>query len=95
MANHSATNPDQVIICRCENVTWGDIEGAIAAFQPSSLRQLKLVTRWGMGICQGRQCRPITAAVRLDTDLSSGLTVRPPVKPLQMEQFGRTGVDES
>lgn len=95
MPNYGSKNSEQVVICRCENVTWGDIESAMATFEPTSLRQLKLVTRWGMGICQGRMCWPITAAVRLGSELTTGLPVRPPVKPLPMEQLGRTGADDS
>lgn len=88
MADESRTNSAEVIVCRCEGVTWGDIQAAMDAFQPTSLRQLKLVTRWGMGICQGRVCRPITAAARFDLGEPSVLAVRPPVKPLTMEQLG-------
>lgn len=95
MADRVSGISDQVIICRCENVTWGDIKSAIGTFEPTSVRQLKLVTRWGMGICQGRMCRPITAAVGLGGDQMPGLSVRVPVKPLPMEQLGGTGADDS
>lgn len=39
-----------VILCRCEDVTCGDVARAHSA------REAKLVTRAGMGACQGRVC---------------------------------------
>ena len=41
---------DDTILCRCEDVPWGDIDPAW------STRQAKLYTRVGMGACQGRIC---------------------------------------
>lgn len=83
----NATPSDgSVLVCRCENLTWAEIEDAIETLQPTSLRQLKLVTRWGMGICQGRVCRPLMAAVPVPDREASDfrLTVRPPYKPFIM-----------
>lgn len=82
-----------VIVCRCESLTLGDIETAIEAFHPTSLRQLKQVTRWGMGICQGRMCRPITAAVALETDDQAGMPARPPFKPVNLGELGNSEED--
>lgn len=76
-----------VILCRCENLSWHDIQVAIDRFHPTSLRQLKLLTRWGMGICQGRVCRPITAAVDFP-DGRTGLDARPPLKAVNLGVLG-------
>ncbi|MFT7530199.1 MAG: NADPH-dependent 2,4-dienoyl-CoA reductase/sulfur reductase-like enzyme, partial [Gammaproteobacteria bacterium] len=43
------------IICRCEDITLGQLEQAIAGDNTSSF-QLKAATRIGMGRCQGRNC---------------------------------------
>jgi bacterioferritin-associated ferredoxin len=79
---------DTVIVCRCEGVSWGQVREAARLYQPSSLRALKLVTRIGMGICQGRTCRPvataIAAALGIATD-GEGLTYRPPFRPVRMD----------
>ncbi len=84
----------EVVVCRCEHLTWDAIEKAVAMFRPTSLRQLKLVTRWGMGICQGRMCRPIMAAVgQMEADISGGLAVRPPFKPVTLGALGHMGED--
>lgn len=41
---------DRTLVCRCEDVTWGEIRRHPAA------RDAKLKTRAGMGPCQGRVC---------------------------------------
>jgi D-hydroxyproline dehydrogenase subunit alpha len=45
------------VFCRCEQTTWGSVETAInqGAF---SAREVRSVTRCGMGYCQGRTCGP-------------------------------------
>ena len=46
---------DDTIICRCEEVTWGEVKAALEAGlrDPGDLRKY---TRIGMGTCQGRTC---------------------------------------
>ncbi len=47
--------PDSTVACRCEEVSLGQLRGAIAqGFD--SLGPLKRMTRLGMGRCQGRYC---------------------------------------
>ncbi|NEE03350.1 NAD(P)/FAD-dependent oxidoreductase [Phytoactinopolyspora halotolerans] len=47
---------DDTVVCRCEEVNCGALRAAAAATESSSLRSLKLSTRAGLGICQGRIC---------------------------------------
>lgn len=44
-----------VIVCRCEEVTVGEIEDAIGA-GATDIQGVKRRTRAGMGACQGRSC---------------------------------------
>ena len=77
----------ELVICRCERVTLGDLTAAAAALDVRSLRQLKLWTRAGMGICQGRVCRPALEALGGRLGLAGGadeLRVRPPLRPVAM-----------
>jgi NADPH-dependent 2,4-dienoyl-CoA reductase/sulfur reductase-like enzyme len=53
---------DDVIACRCEEVTVGQIRRAVRLGVPGP-NQLKAFTRCGMGPCQGRICGPIVSAV--------------------------------
>lgn len=47
--------PD-TIVCRCEEVTFDGLCRTAQATGSRSLRSLKLTTRAGLGICQGRVC---------------------------------------
>jgi bacterioferritin-associated ferredoxin len=46
---------DAILICRCEEVTAGQIRDAVK-LGCLGLNQLKTFTRCGMGPCQGRMC---------------------------------------
>ncbi|MEO7041337.1 MAG: FAD/NAD(P)-binding oxidoreductase [Gemmatimonadaceae bacterium] len=73
------------IVCRCEDVTYGAIQGAACA------RQAKLYTRVGMGPCQGRTCMP-----SLDFLLAwQADTVRPPVEPALVSVLSSEVADEA
>jgi D-hydroxyproline dehydrogenase subunit alpha len=49
--------PDTVI-CRCEDVVWSELAGALSA-GAADVRAVKGLTRCGMGYCQGRVCGPV------------------------------------
>jgi bacterioferritin-associated ferredoxin len=79
---------DDVIICRCEDVTYGQIVEAIDRGLTTT-EEIKRVLRCGMGPCQGRTCsRLITRIIaeRTGQDLSEiGYpVVRPPVRPVEI-----------
>jgi len=57
---------DEVIACRCEEVSVGQIRRA-ARLGAQGPNQLKAFTRCGMGPCQGRICGPVVAAIAADT----------------------------
>jgi NADPH-dependent 2,4-dienoyl-CoA reductase/sulfur reductase-like enzyme len=57
---------DDVIACRCEEVTVGQIRRA-ARLGAQGPNQAKAFTRCGMGPCQGRVCGSIVSAVMADT----------------------------
>ncbi len=58
--------PDEVIACRCEEVSVAQIRRA-ARLGAQGPNQAKAFTRCGMGPCQGRICGPIVGAVMADT----------------------------
>ena len=47
---------DDVIVCRCEEVTAGALRNSVENLGAANIRSAKLFTRAGMGWCQGRQC---------------------------------------
>jgi NADPH-dependent 2,4-dienoyl-CoA reductase/sulfur reductase-like enzyme len=84
------------VICRCENVTAGEIRSAVAqgATGPD---QLKSFTRSGMGPCQGRSCAMAVAEI-MAHELASSIQaigrhdIRPPLKPLPLGKIGAAHV---
>ncbi|MFJ5547424.1 FAD-dependent oxidoreductase [Streptomyces sp. NPDC093225] len=54
---------DDTDVCRCEEVPAGRIREAVADLGATDARTVKLLTRAGMGWCQGRMCGPAVAAL--------------------------------
>src|SRR5699024_6091493 len=49
-------NPD-TLVCRCEEVTYTQIDKTLQEHPHlSTMNSVKLMTRCGMGLCQGRYC---------------------------------------
>jgi len=80
------------IICRCEEVTLGDIEDALAAglILPGDVRKY---TRAGMGSCQGRTCqRLVMQAIKRYLQQDPGVyeetaLVRTPIQPVSVDEL--------
>ena len=53
---------DDTVVCRCEEVTGGAVRAA-AGLGADDPRTVKLLTRAGMGWCQGRICAPAVAGL--------------------------------
>jgi len=83
--------PDETLICRCEEVTMGDIRRAVANGYDTPAT-LKIALRSAMGDCQGRICGPIIYDIlaaltgRSQAEMTP-LVVRPPVKPVSIESL--------
>lgn len=78
--------PDSTTICRCEELTLGDIRNGLSS-TPSHVGTLKRTTRVGMGRCQGRYCGPIAArmvsqATGKPIEDLSFFAPRVPIKPV-------------
>jgi NAD(P)H-nitrite reductase large subunit len=50
------------VVCRCEEVTEEEVHQCIAD-GCETLREIKLATRAGMGLCQGRICCKIISRI--------------------------------
>jgi glycine/D-amino acid oxidase-like deaminating enzyme len=73
---------DSAVVCRCEEVTAGELRGLIAAGHDSPAA-LKRACRVGMGRCQGRYCAPVVARMTTPEVGEFGLFApRPPAKPV-------------
>jgi NADPH-dependent 2,4-dienoyl-CoA reductase/sulfur reductase-like enzyme len=83
--------PDNVLACRCEEVSVGSIR-AQAGQARQGPNQVKAFTRAGMGPCQGRLCAYTVANVLADAEdrpiSEVGLyRVRPPIKPVTLREL--------
>lgn len=84
---YTLAEPDTVI-CRCEQVTLGQIREAIS-YGAQSVSDVKNLVRSGMGNCQGRTCGSIVAqilAAETGRSLENAryLNIRPPVHPVPL-----------
>ncbi len=88
---------DDVIVCRCEEVTAGEVRSAIRD-GAVDIAGVKRRTRAGMGLCQGRTCEAIIARI-ISNELSVPLehvlldSVRTPIVPLLFSALAG-GADE-
>ncbi|MVW70050.1 MULTISPECIES: NAD(P)/FAD-dependent oxidoreductase [unclassified Bordetella] len=85
----SAAWPDDMTVCRCEEVKAGTLRQCLRNGEASEINRLKALTRVGMGRCQGRMCGD--AAISLMSDelgiplkQAGRLRAQPPIKPLPM-----------
>ena len=69
---------DDTLVCRCEEVALAQIDPVLDG---RSANAVKLVTRCGMGLCQGRNCEP-TLLRLLDNPNDPGFTARFPARPV-------------
>ena len=82
----------RTIVCRCEDVTLGEIQRAIAS-GGRTFDEIKRVSRTGMGECQGRMCEcVVTELLCRDAGVAPAAvvprSVRPPIRPISVEGLG-------
>lgn len=95
--------PDATILCRCEDVTAGQIRALGKGAAPGSLatgpRQTKTATRAGMGPCQGRMCDlSVTTTLAAQTAQSPAdigvHRARSPVKPITLGELAELDIGD-
>ncbi len=83
-----AAIPPETIVCRCEDVTRGEIDAAVDG-GAREVNQVKAWTRCGMGPCQGRSCGDVVGelvARRVGGREAAGyFTGRLPLRPVSLE----------
>jgi bacterioferritin-associated ferredoxin len=96
-APHPPQLDDATLVCRCEEVTAGQIRAA-AKIGALGLNQLKAFTRCGMGPCQGRMCgataAEVMAAARgMPVEQIEPYRTRFPTKPLTLGELAALNQD--
>jgi hypothetical protein len=78
----------QTLVCRCEEVSLADVQAALDQ-GARDLQTVKLLTRLGMGACQGRNCAPamgpyLRRATGRTADEVGRINPRPPTTPVPL-----------
>ena len=83
---------DDMLICRCEEITKGEIRRAIYEGM-FTITELRRYLRTGMGLCQGQTCGRLVKQI-LERELAKGInanneaTARAPMRPIDMGVYG-------
>jgi NADPH-dependent 2,4-dienoyl-CoA reductase/sulfur reductase-like enzyme len=87
----------ETVVCRCEEVTLGRIADAVETSADPNV--VKGLTRAGMGLCQGRNCQRLLAALiasrhGLAVGAVEQATPRLPVRPVALGAIARAPDDD-
>ncbi|WKY46690.1 (2Fe-2S)-binding protein [Eubacteriaceae bacterium ES3] len=88
----TAEPDDDMLICRCEEITKGEIRRAVHDGM-YTLTEIKRYLRAGMGLCQGQTCQKLVKRiVAEELQISPGMvapgTSRAPIRPTEMNVLG-------
>ena len=93
----STVNEEDIIICRCEDISLADIRRLIKRGY-ATIDEIKRLSRAGMGPCQGKTCRLLLmqelarSTGRPMAEIALG-TFRPPTKPFKLGLLvGKAGI---
>ncbi|AFA49530.1 hypothetical protein Awo_c27790 [Acetobacterium woodii DSM 1030] len=83
---------DNQIICRCEEITKGEIRKAVHEGM-FTLTEIRRYLRTGMGLCQGQTCGRLIKGIVAKELKISPLELEPamsraPMRPLEMKILG-------
>jgi NAD(P)H-nitrite reductase large subunit len=84
---------DGLIICRCEEITKGEIRRAVHDGM-FNLHEVRRFLRCGMGLCQGQTCGRLVRSIvarELGTPIAQidEATARAPMRPIEMSVFAK------
>ena len=93
-ADWAAHAPDALVVCRCENITAGELRACVRDTGADEMNRLKALTRVGMGRCQGRSCGVAAAeilaqATSQPVELVGRLRGQAPIKPVPIHLQAR------
>ncbi len=100
-ANVFSLASDATHLCRCEEVTLAEVKAAVS-MGARTIGEVKMLTRAGMGNCQGRMCEhSVSAAIvtaLADEKISRGqvgyYSIRPPLHPLPSAFLAEAQIDD-
>jgi bacterioferritin-associated ferredoxin len=89
---------DELVVCRCEQITAGQLRQAAHELGACEMNRLKALTRVGMGRCQGRMCGLAAAEILAQASAVplaqvGRLRGQAPIKPLPLDMHVVDGTD--
>lgn len=86
---------DDMLVCRCEEVTKGEIRQAVHAGM-LTIEEIRRFLRCGMGLCQGQTCGKLVKSIVARKLHVSPLDIEPatsraPMRPTEMRILARDG----
>jgi len=86
----AAHAPDELVVCRCENITAGSLRDTVRTQGADEMNRLKALSRVGMGRCQGRMCgvaatEILAHATGQPVHLVGRLRGQAPIKPIPIQ----------
>lgn len=83
-----AAPDDDMIICRCEEITKGEIRQAVHDGM-YTLTEIRRYLRTGMGLCQGQTCARLVKGIvarerQVSPDQLEPAIARAPMRPIEM-----------
>lgn len=88
-------NDDNMLVCRCEEVTKGEIRKAVHEGM-FTIEEIRRYLRSGMGLCQGQTCGKLVKEIVArelgvkPTDVEPAVS-RAPMRPMEMEIIAEDG----
>lgn len=88
-------NDDNMLVCRCEEVTKGEIRKAVHEGM-FTIEEIRRYLRSGMGLCQGQTCGKLVKGIVArelgvkPTDVEPAVS-RAPMRPMEMEIIAEDG----
>lgn len=86
---------DELLVCRCEEVTRGEIRRAVheGIF---TIEEMRRYLRSGMGLCQGQTCGRLVKGIiarelRVSANQVAPATPRAPMRPIEMRVLAEDG----
>lgn len=86
----AARAPDELVVCRCENITAAELRSTAATNANGDINRIKALCRVGMGRCQGRMCgvaatEILAEALRVPVASIGRIRSQAPIKPLPLD----------
>lgn len=90
---------DDLLVCRCEEITKGEIREAVHAGM-FTIEELRRFLRCGMGLCQGQTCGKLVKNIvarelGLEYTTVEPAVSRAPMRPIEMRILAEDGGEKA